>query len=61
VEDDSKIINDSSNYGTRHKDSILSEYVLRAMPKHLRAAILNLDENADMLPAVFFSAVKVHT
>ena len=44
----------------RHKDLVLSDNILRAMPKHLRAAILNLDENADMLPAVFFSAIKVH-
>ncbi|KAN0073492.1 hypothetical protein V8E54_008712 [Elaphomyces granulatus] len=67
VEDDSKIIKDSSNHGTKaagaftaYKDSILSENVLRAMPRHLRAAILNLDENADMLPAMFLPAINVH-
>ena len=44
----------------KHKNLVLNDNILRAMPKHLRAAILNLDENADMLPAVFFSAIKVH-
>ena len=76
VKDDSKTTKGSFSYSikklkaelmagfltayARHKDLVLSDNILRAMPKHLRAAILNLDENADMLPAVFFSAIKVH-
>ncbi|KAF4627078.1 hypothetical protein G7Y89_g11078 [Cudoniella acicularis] len=41
-------------------DGMLSDTILQQVPKELRAAILNLNENEDLLPAMFLSGVKVH-
>ncbi|KAH8650639.1 hypothetical protein BGZ60DRAFT_520454 [Tricladium varicosporioides] len=41
-------------------DGMLSDTILQQVPKGLRAAITNLNENEDLLPAMFLSGVKVH-
>jgi hypothetical protein len=41
-------------------DGMLSDTILQKVPKDLRAAIVNLNENKDLLPAMFLSGVKVH-
>ena len=41
-------------------DGMLSDTILQQVPKGLRAAIMNLNENEDLLPAMFLSGVKVH-
>jgi hypothetical protein len=41
-------------------DGMLSDTILQQVPKKLRSAILNLNENKDLLPAMFLSGVKVH-
>ncbi len=41
-------------------DVMLSDTILQKVPKDLRAAIVNLNENKDLLPAMFLSGVKVH-
>jgi len=41
-------------------DGMLSDTILQQVPKELRAAIVNLNENKDLLPAMFLSGVKVH-
>ena len=41
-------------------DGMLSDTILMKVPKELRAAILNLNANEDLLPAMFLSGVKVH-
>jgi hypothetical protein len=41
-------------------DGMLSDTILQKVQKDLRAAIVNLNENKDLLPAMFLSGVKVH-
>ncbi|KAF7877362.1 hypothetical protein EAF04_001044 [Stromatinia cepivora] len=41
-------------------DGILSDTILQQVPKGLRAAIMNLNENEDLLPAMFLSGIQVH-
>lgn len=41
-------------------DRMLSDNILASVPKTLRAAILNLNENEDLLPAMFLSGIQVH-
>jgi hypothetical protein len=41
-------------------DGMLSDTILQQVPKGLRAAITNLNENEDLLPAMFLSGVKIH-
>lgn len=41
-------------------DGMLSDTILQQVPKGLRAAIMNLNENEDLLPAMFLSGIKVH-
>ncbi|KAI9642552.1 hypothetical protein NHQ30_009357 [Ciborinia camelliae] len=41
-------------------DGMLSDTILQQVPKGLRAAIMNLNENEDLLPAMFLSGVQVH-
>ncbi|KAJ8067922.1 hypothetical protein OCU04_003507 [Sclerotinia nivalis] len=41
-------------------DEILSDTILQQVPKGLRAAIMNLNENEDLLPAMFLSGIQVH-
>jgi hypothetical protein len=41
-------------------DGMLSDTILQQVPKELRAAIMNLNENEDLLPAMFLSGVQVH-
>ncbi|ESZ94397.1 hypothetical protein SBOR_5190 [Sclerotinia borealis F-4128] len=41
-------------------DGMLSDTILQQVPKRLRAAIMNLNENEDLLPAMFLSGVQIH-
>jgi hypothetical protein len=41
-------------------DGMLSDTILQRVPKGLRAAIMNLNENEDLLPAMFLSGVQLH-
>ncbi|TGO44787.1 hypothetical protein BOTNAR_0743g00010 [Botryotinia narcissicola] len=41
-------------------DSMLNDTILQQVPKGLRAAIMNLNENEDLLPAMFLSGIQVH-
>jgi len=41
-------------------DGMLSDTILQQVPKVLRSAIINLNENEDLLPAMFLSGVQVH-
>ncbi|TGO36281.1 hypothetical protein BHYA_0129g00020 [Botrytis hyacinthi] len=41
-------------------DAMLNDTILQQVPKGLRAAIMNLNENEDLLPAMFLSGVQVH-
>jgi len=41
-------------------ETMLSDNVLQQVPKGFRAAIVNLNRNEDLLPAMFLSGVKVH-
>ncbi|PMD31911.1 hypothetical protein L207DRAFT_471987 [Hyaloscypha variabilis F] len=41
-------------------DGVLSDTILQQVPKELRSAILNLNENKDLLPAMFLNGIKVH-
>jgi hypothetical protein len=43
-----------------HLDKTLSASVLKRMPPHLQAALENLNDNKDLLPAMFHSAKKIH-
>jgi hypothetical protein len=43
-----------------HLDKTLSASVLKGMPPHLQAALENLNDNKDLLPAMFHSAKKIH-
>jgi hypothetical protein len=46
-------------WGTR-LDKMLGDKILQQVPKELRIAILNLNDNEDLLPAMFLSGVQVH-
>ncbi|TGO44866.1 hypothetical protein BCON_0453g00020 [Botryotinia convoluta] len=41
-------------------DAMLNDTILQQVPKGLRAAIMNLNENEDLLPAMFLSGIQVH-
>ncbi|KAG4443331.1 hypothetical protein IFR05_001200 [Cadophora sp. M221] len=41
-------------------DEVLSDTILQQVPKELRSAILNLNDNKDLLPAMFLNGIKVH-
>ena len=41
-------------------DGMLSDTILQKVPKELRAAIINLNENKDLSPGMVLSGVKVH-
>ncbi|KAF5868363.1 uncharacterized protein Bfra_007561 [Botrytis fragariae] len=41
-------------------DAMLNDTILQQVPKRLRAAIMNLNENEDLLPAMFLSGIQVH-
>ena len=41
-------------------NGMLDDTILQKVQKDLRAAIVNLNENKDLLPAMFLSGVKVH-
>ncbi|KAF7887816.1 uncharacterized protein EAF01_010970 [Botrytis porri] len=41
-------------------EAMLNDTVLQQVPKGLRAAIMNLNENEDLLPAMFLSGIQVH-
>jgi hypothetical protein len=56
----SGIVQTVSDRWAERLDGMLSDTILQKVPKELRAAIMNLNENADLLPAMFLSGVKVH-
>jgi hypothetical protein len=41
-------------------NGMLDDTILQKVQKDLRAAIVSLNENKDLLPAMFLSGVKVH-
>ncbi|KAF7956272.1 hypothetical protein EAE96_005192 [Botrytis aclada] len=41
-------------------DAMLNDTILQQVPKGLRTAIMNLNENEDLLPAMFLSGIQVH-
>ena len=54
------ILESFANFRSEAMEKKLSDTVLRQVPKGLRAAIMNLNENEDLLPAMFLSGVQVH-
>ena len=45
---------------SKRLNDVLSDTILQEVPKELRSAILNLNENKDLLPAMFLNGIKVH-
>ncbi|ATZ50505.1 hypothetical protein BCIN_06g00070 [Botrytis cinerea B05.10] len=41
-------------------EAILNDTILQQVPKGHRTAIMNLNENEDLIPAMFLSGIQVH-
>ena len=54
------IVQSVSDRAGERLEEMLNDTILQKVPKELRAAIMNLNQNKDLLPAMFLSGVKVH-